>query len=45
MGPKRDADGKLAFTLPMGDKKLPGISAEDIGRCAPFLPLQVRRNR
>ena len=34
MGPKRGADGKLAFTLPMGDKKLPGIAAEDIGKCA-----------
>jgi uncharacterized protein YbjT (DUF2867 family) len=34
MGPKRGADGKLAFTLPMGDKKLPGIAAEDIGQCA-----------
>jgi uncharacterized protein YbjT (DUF2867 family) len=34
MGPKRGADGKLAITLPMGDKKLPGIAAEDIGRCA-----------
>ena len=34
MGPKKDADGKLAFTLPMGDRKLPGIAAEDIGRCA-----------
>jgi uncharacterized protein YbjT (DUF2867 family) len=34
MGPKRGADGKLAFVLPMGDKKLPGIAAEDIGRCA-----------
>ncbi|GBC97277.1 NAD(P)H azoreductase [bacterium HR16] len=34
MGPKRGPDGKLAFTLPMGDKKLPGIAAEDIGRCA-----------
>lgn len=34
MGPKKDADGKLAITLPMGDKKLPGIAAEDIGRCA-----------
>ncbi|WP_342346708.1 NmrA family NAD(P)-binding protein [uncultured Nitrospira sp.] len=34
MGPKPGADGKLAFTLPMGDKKLPGIAAEDIGRCA-----------
>jgi len=34
MGPKRGADGKLAITLPMGDKKLPGMAAEDIGRCA-----------
>ncbi|MGA9853814.1 MAG: NmrA/HSCARG family protein [Gammaproteobacteria bacterium] len=34
MGPKKDADGKLVFTLPMGDKKLPGIAADDIGRCA-----------
>jgi len=34
MGPKRGADGKLAFVLPMADKKLPGIAAEDIGKCA-----------
>lgn len=34
MGPKKGTDGKLAFTLPMGDKKLPGIAAVDIGRCA-----------
>jgi len=34
MEPKRGADGKLAFVLPMGDRKLPGIAAEDIGRCA-----------
>jgi len=34
MGPKRGEDGKLSFVLPMGDKKLPGIAAEDIGRCA-----------
>jgi uncharacterized protein YbjT (DUF2867 family) len=34
MGPKAGPDGKLAITLPMGDKKLPGIAAEDIGRCA-----------
>jgi uncharacterized protein YbjT (DUF2867 family) len=34
MGPKKGADGKLAVTFPMGDKKLPGIAAEDIGRCA-----------
>ena len=34
MGPRRDADGTLTFALPMGDKKLPGMAAEDIGRCA-----------
>jgi uncharacterized protein YbjT (DUF2867 family) len=34
MGPKRGPDGTLALTLPMGDKKLPGMAAEDIGRCA-----------
>ncbi len=34
MGPRQGADGKLTFALPMGDKKLPGIAAEDIGRCA-----------
>jgi uncharacterized protein YbjT (DUF2867 family) len=34
MGPKKGADGNLYFTLPMGDKKLPGIASEDIGKCA-----------
>jgi uncharacterized protein YbjT (DUF2867 family) len=34
MGPKKGPDGILAFTLPMDDKKLPGIAAEDIGKCA-----------
>lgn len=34
MGPKKGPDGKLAITLPMGDKKLPGIAAEDIGKSA-----------
>ncbi|MGZ3447295.1 MAG: NmrA family NAD(P)-binding protein, partial [Myxococcaceae bacterium] len=33
-GPKKDASGQLVFALPMGDKKLPGIAAEDIGPCA-----------
>ena len=33
-GPKKGPDGKLAITFPMGDKKLPGIAAEDIGKCA-----------
>jgi len=34
MGPKKGPDGKLAITFPIGDKKLPGIAAEDIGKCA-----------
>jgi uncharacterized protein YbjT (DUF2867 family) len=34
MEPKRAADGHLVFTLPMADKKLAGIAAEDIGKCA-----------
>jgi uncharacterized protein YbjT (DUF2867 family) len=34
MGPKKGPDGKLAITLPMADKKLPGIAAADIGACA-----------
>lgn len=33
-GPKKGPDGKLAITFPMGDKKIPGIAAEDIGKCA-----------
>lgn len=32
--PRRGDDGVLAITLPLGDLKLPGIAAEDIGRCA-----------
>lgn len=34
MGPKKGEDGKWSFVLPMADRKLPGIAAEDIGRCA-----------
>jgi uncharacterized protein YbjT (DUF2867 family) len=34
MGPQKGPDGKYAFTLPMDDKKLPGIATEDIGKCA-----------
>jgi uncharacterized protein YbjT (DUF2867 family) len=34
MEPQRGEDGALAFPLPVGDKKLPGIAAEDIGKCA-----------
>jgi uncharacterized protein YbjT (DUF2867 family) len=33
-GPKKGPDGVLALTLPMGDKKLAGIAAADIGKCA-----------
>ena len=34
MGPKKGEDGKYYITFPMGDKKLSGIAAEDIGKCA-----------
>ena len=34
MGPKKDAEGKLTITLPLGDTKMPAIAAEDIGKCA-----------
>jgi uncharacterized protein YbjT (DUF2867 family) len=34
MGPKRGPDGKLAITMPMGDKKLAAIAVEDIGKSA-----------
>jgi len=33
-GPKPGPDGTLLLTYPMGDKKLPGIAVEDIGKCA-----------
>ena len=33
-GPKKGADGKLALTLPIGDAKMGGIAADDIGQCA-----------
>lgn len=33
-GPKEGPDGKLVLTFPMDDKKLPGMAAEDIGKCA-----------
>ena len=33
-GPKRGDNGKLALTLPIGDGKMAGIAAEDIGKCA-----------
>ena len=34
MGPVAGPDGKLAISLPMGNAKLPGIAALDIGRSA-----------
>ncbi len=33
-GPQKGPDGKLALSYPMGDRKLPGICSEDIGKCA-----------
>jgi uncharacterized protein YbjT (DUF2867 family) len=33
-GPQKGPDGKLYITMPMGDKPLPGIASEDIGKCA-----------
>lgn len=34
MGPRKGADGELALSMPLGGAKLPGIAAEDIGKCA-----------
>jgi uncharacterized protein YbjT (DUF2867 family) len=34
LGPHRDEDGQLALALPMGDRKLPGMASEDIGKTA-----------
>ena len=34
MGPKRGPDGRLTITFPLGDKKMPGMACEDIGKCA-----------
>jgi uncharacterized protein YbjT (DUF2867 family) len=34
MGPKPGEDGTLAITFPLGDAKLAGIAAGDIGGCA-----------
>ncbi len=33
-GPEARPDGAYAIGMPMGNAKLPGIAAEDIGRCA-----------
>lgn len=34
LGPKRGEDGVVTLSLPMGDRKLSGVAAEDIGRVA-----------
>jgi uncharacterized protein YbjT (DUF2867 family) len=34
MGPRPGPDGELVLSLPLGGVRLPGIGAEDIGRCA-----------
>jgi uncharacterized protein YbjT (DUF2867 family) len=34
MGPKKGSDGALGITMPLGDKKFPGIASDDIGACA-----------
>jgi uncharacterized protein YbjT (DUF2867 family) len=34
MGPRTGSDGDLVLALPLGGNKLPGIAAEDIGKCA-----------
>lgn len=33
-GPRKVEEGKYALTFPLGGARLPGIAAEDIGRCA-----------
>jgi len=33
-GPQPGPDGKLVLTVPLGDKKMPSIAVEDIGKCA-----------
>lgn len=34
LGPKRTEEGKLALTLPLGEKAMSCIASEDIGKCA-----------
>jgi uncharacterized protein YbjT (DUF2867 family) len=34
MGPRKGPDGNLVLALPLGGVALPGIGAEDIGKCA-----------
>jgi len=33
-GPKRGTDGTLVLAFPLGGARLPGIAAEDVGKCA-----------
>ncbi len=33
-GPQKGPDGNYAISMPMGESKLPGIAAADIGKCA-----------
>jgi len=33
-GPRKGPDGNLVLAMPLGGGKLPGIAAEDIGKCA-----------
>lgn len=37
LNPQRDASGRLAWVLPMGTARLPGIAGEDIGACVATL--------
>ncbi len=34
LGPKKGPDGRFALTFPLGDKKMPGVASEDIGKTA-----------
>lgn len=34
IGPQRGPDGKLAITFPLANAAIPGIAADDIGKCA-----------
>ncbi len=34
LGPRRGDDGTYTFAMPLGERALAGIAAEDIGRCA-----------
>lgn len=41
--PQRDTDGRLQWALPLGEARLCGIAAEDIGNCAAALFVQGER--